>query len=244
MRPRRCLRGVGHSGIPRHGGVHHGRRRAAAAGPLHTVAGSTAPGARPRLGRFAGGPAGRADPGRTQPPRPAPPAVEAGRTGSGPRLGGGRPGHRGRPLHHPRPARRRHLGARRGRPHPRPGPARPRGPLRDPRTRQARRDPAAARPASRGGPQPPPSPAHQAQRQTRHQPPLRRRQRLLRDRPRPVHGVLLRLLGQPGQHPRTGPARQARTRLPQARPEPRVSGCSTSAAAGVPWPSTPPASTA
>ena len=47
-----------------------------------------------------------------------------------------------------------------------------------------------------------------------------------------------------GRHPGGRPARQARPRLPQARPDARARGSSTSAAAGAPWPCTPPASTA
>ncbi len=71
----------------------------------------------------------RPRPGRAEPARPAPPAVQAGRAGPGPRLGGRRPDDRGRPLHRARPARREHLGTRRGRPYPRPVPARPGVPL-------------------------------------------------------------------------------------------------------------------
>ena len=69
----------------------------------------------------------------------------------------------------------------------------------------------------------------------RHQSPLRRRQRLL---PRWCWALMVyscAYWAEPTARWRR-PARQARPDLPQARPAARACGCSTSAAAGAPWP--------
>ena len=71
-------------------------------------------------------------------------------------------------------------------------------------------------------------------------PPLRRRQRVLRARPRSVDDVLLRPVRRGGHRSDHRPSGQARAGLPQARAA-RTSGtdsCSTSGAAGGRWPST------
>ncbi|CAK7288062.1 hypothetical protein SGPA1_51028 [Streptomyces misionensis JCM 4497] len=202
------------------GGVRHGRRRVAAEQSCRADAGGSAPGSAAGLGRITGRASRRSHARRAQPARPAPHPVQAGRAGPGPRLGRRGPGHRGRPVHGAGQHGRADLGARGGRAHPPPGRARPRCPRRRPRAAQARRPADPARAAARGGPQTPSS-AHPWQRQARHQPPLRRRQRLLRAGPRSLDGVLLRLLGvlRQGRHPGGRPARQARTGLPEARSE-------------------------
>ena len=99
-----------------------------------------------------------------------------------------------------------------------------------------------------GPPLPPPPeefrrrrPGTHAPGQGGHQPPLRRRQRLLRARARPVAWSTPAPTGPtPGGTAGGGPAGQARPGLPQARPAARACGCSTSAAAGARWPCTPP----
>ena len=205
-----------------HGGVRHGRCRAAARSALaETAAGSPAPGPYPRLGRQRSRPAGRARPRRPQPPGPAPHAVEAGRTGPGPRLGGRRTRHRGRPVRGPRPARRAALGAR----------------GRDARTRPlhlALRDPDGARRrarARRSSPGPgrrPPPPREEVRRRRGALHTMRRDRAAISHHYDvgndfyelvlgPSHGLLLRLLGAAGRHPGGRPARQARPDLPQAR---------------------------
>ena len=74
--------------------------------------------------------------------------------------------------------------------------------------------------------------------------PLQRLQRLLRPVAGPAHGLHLRLFRHAGGQHRHGPGAEARPRLPQAALCARASGCSTSAAAGARWRSTPPATTA
>ncbi len=74
--------------------------------------------------------------------------------------------------------------------------------------------------------------------------PLRRVERLLREGARPVDGLHLRGVPQAGREPGGGAGGEVRPRRPQARPEPRACGCSTSAAAGAAWSGTPPRTTA
>ncbi len=71
-------------------------------------------------------------------------------------------------------------------------------------------------------------------------PPLRRLEPLLRDGPRAVDDVHVRVLPHGGGHPRGGPGEQVPARLRQARPAARATACSTSAAAGAAWSATPP----
>ena len=80
-----------------------------------------------------------------------------------------------------------------------------------------------------------------ASRRRRHRPPLRRRQRLLPARARALDDVLVRPLRRRRARPHRRPGRQARADLPQARPRPNdpADDCSTSAAAGARWRSTP-----
>ena len=75
-------------------------------------------------------------------------------------------------------------------------------------------------------------------------PPLRRRQRLLRPGAGPDARLLLRRLDRRGHRPGRRPGGQARPGLPQAGPAARACGCSTSAAAGAAWRCTPRGGTA
>ncbi|RPK88991.1 hypothetical protein EES47_13155 [Streptomyces sp. ADI98-12] len=200
----------------------HARCRPAAGHTRRTDTGSPSPDPPARLGRYRTRSARYPRDRLPQPPSPAPHPLQARRTRPGACLGGRRPDCRGRPVRGARPPRRSGLGDRASPARPprrRPG---PRGPRRRPRPRQAGRPlPATGAPRRGGpGPAPPRQPAQQGPRPPGHQPPLRRGQRLLRAGPRPLHGLLLRLLAG-RRHPGERPARQARPDLPQARTRPR-----------------------
>ena len=110
---------------------------------------------------------------------------------------------------------------------------------------QARHHRAAAEAAGRGGPAGRP-PAQQAPRCRRDRPPLRRRQRLLPDRPRRVDDVFVRVLG-PAARPRFRSTTRSSPNATWSRASSacsRACGCSTSAAAGARSRCTPRAPTA
>ena len=117
------------------------------------------------------------------------------------------------------------IAARRGRrgPHQRRDPHRTRGRAEGGgRAARARRARQAVAPAAGGDRAPRPA-ALDAPRQGGGQPPLRRRQRVLRARARPVDDVLVRPVRRRRRVARGGPGGQARADLPQARP-PRTTG--------------------
>ncbi len=87
---------------------------------------------------------------------------------------------------------------------------------------QGRRAPAGARPAPTPSGRGDPALGEQARARPGRQggvPPLRRRQRLLRDRPRPVDGLLVRLLADVDGTPWKRPSTTSSTSSPEARPD-------------------------